>query len=405
MPYTVTCFRSWVTEHDTWESLSKWLQSEEGGSLRIVEPRNSDYAIVRYVKGQSNFGKEHVRWCRSIVVNKMSRLPVSISPPKGDPIIDAVPDAVTISAEEFIDGTMVNIFQDGETAQMATRSRVGGGGAFYQTGCTFEQMCMDALQAHQNNRLEDLVRPVSANETSRFTSIVLQHPSNRIVKQILSPTFAIIHQGWTEADGTVMIEETPGNFKPSVGATIQTYSIASLRAAKSITSWVAQQAQERGFGWQGVVLKDGNGQRWRIRSQVYETVRRIRGNESTHEERYARLRKARMVDQYLAFYPEDREQFYAIEGRFRQNTKQLSNLYGQVFRAKKMAYNELSWPYKHHVSVLHNLYKDTLRTEGKKITIEEVIAYVNGLNQEDTYNMMKVHTAAKKADVTESTTA
>ncbi len=408
MPYTITCFRNWATEHASWESLSKWLQSEEGGLLRVVEPRNTDYAIVRYVKGQSNFGKEHVRWCRSVVINKTSRLPVSISPPKGDPILGSVPDTETITAEEFIDGTMVNIFQDGdgETVQMATRSRVGGGGAFYQTGRTFEDMCKDALQTNQGMKFEDLVQNNSAEHSASFTSIVLQHPSNRIVKQIHFPTFAIVHQGHVDSDGTVTIEEDPTKFQTkgeSKGETIQTYSVASLRGAKSVVSWVAQQAQERGFGWQGVVLKDGKGNRWRIRSQVYETVRRIRGNESTHEDRYARLRKARMVDQYLAFYPEDREQFYEIEGRFRKHTKQLAHFYGEVFRAKKMAYNDLPWPYKHHVSVLHNLYKETVRKEGKKITLEEVIVYVNGLSLEDTHNMMKEHTLQKKPTTTADT--
>jgi hypothetical protein len=407
MPYTITCFRNWATDHASWESLSQWLQSEQGGKLRIVDPRNAGYAIVRYVKGQSDFEKEHVPWCRSVVINKTTRLPVSIAPPKGKPVTNSSPNtAQSITAEEFMDGTMVNIFQDGdgETVQMATRSRVGGGGAFYQTGRTFEEMCKDALQVNHGLKFDDLVQNKAVEQSASFTSIVLQHPSNRIVKQIHSPTFAIVHQGLVEADGTITIEEDPAKFQTkgeSKGETIQTYAVASIRAAKSVVSWVAQQAQERGFGWQGVVIKDGNGNRWRIRSQVYETVRRIRGNESTHEERYARLRKARMVDQYLAFYPEDREQLYEIEGRFRKHTKQLAHLYGEVFRAKKIAYNDLPWPYKHHVSVLHNLYKDTLRKEGKKITLEEVIVYVNGLSLEDTHNMMKEHTLHKKPTATE----
>jgi hypothetical protein len=73
-----------------------------------------------------------------------------------------------------------------------------------------------------------------------------------------------------------------------------------------------------------------------------------------------------------------------------------------VFRARKTAYHELPWPYKHHVSQLHNLYKDTLKAQGKKVDLEQTIRYVNSLNAEDTANMSKVHKLelrpAKKAD-------
>ena len=396
MPYTIHCFRSWVADHTSWESLSDWLQSAEGGSLRIVAPNKSAYALVRYVKGQSDFTKKHVKWCRSVVVKKDTRLPVCVAPPKGG-VVSAEQLSSVIIAEEFVDGTMINMFNDGDV-NLATRSRIGGDGKFYEGSLTFKQMFDDAYGNHSYPS----ILPIRDDRPAVFASTVIQHPSNRIVKQITKPAYVIVHQGWTDVDGTVHIEEKSEAFRSGLHEcgipNITSYALNSIRGAKSVESWVAQQAQERGFGWQGVVLKDGTGNRWRVRSQVYETVRRIRGNESTHEERFARLRKARMVEQYLAFYPEDRECMYELEGRIRNNTKQLSHFYGQVFRAKKMAYADLPWPYKHHVSVLHNIYKDTLRKDGKKITFDEVVMYVNSLNQEDTYNMIKKHSLVAKKD-------
>jgi hypothetical protein len=397
MPYTVDVFRSWSKDFTTWEALRTWLQSAEGGSLRVVEPRDTSYALVRYIKGQSNFDAPHVRWCRSVVVNKDTRLPVCVAPPKGSAVTSDTMTAV-MAAEEFVDGTMLNLFHEhgADKAQFATRSRIGGDGKFYDGGLTFKQM-FDAALAENGMKYYSAVLPEDDNtRISQFTSTVIQHPSNRIVRQITKPSFVIVHQGCTASDGTVYIEEDPESFHCDAEADadffeVQPYTLASVRGAKSVESWVAQQAQERGFGWQGVVLKDGKGNRWRARSQVYETVRRIRGNESSTEERFARLRKSRGTEQYLAFYPEDRETFYELEGRLRKNTRQLSHFYGDVFRAKKTAYYELPWPYKHHVSVLHNLYKDTLKKEGKKVTLEEVIKYVNGLSLEDIVNMSITH--------------
>jgi hypothetical protein len=158
-----------------------------------------------------------------------------------------------------------------------------------------------------------------------------------------------------------------------------------------VKDWVSAQALERGFGWQGLVLKDGAGNRWRQRSEVYETVRRLRGNTSTSAERYANQRRARTTEQYLSFYPEDRDAFYNLEGLLRKNTRNLFHFYVDTFRSRKTAFHELPWPYKHHVSVLHNYYKNTLREQKKKVDLQEAIRYVNTLANEDLANMMKEH--------------
>lgn len=411
MVYQVNVFQNW-TSYNSWNDLKEWLTSEAGGLLRVVEPKDSDYALVRYTKGQSNFELAHTRWCRSVVVHKESRRPVSVAPPKSDEVTDDTVTQATI-AEEFVDGTMLNVFQDGENeVRVATRSRLGADNKFYMNGPTFREMLEDALKVSQVPSMKDLLAndacEMNANSTSTFTSVVVQHASNRIVKVVGAPSFVIVHQGWVSENGTVYIEENAENFgvnssKEDLDVEVQPYNLESVRAAKSIKDWVATQSAERGFGWQGVVLKDGQGHRWRVRSDVYETVRKLRGNESTYEERYARLRKYRSLEQYLAFFPEDRDTLYEIEGRLRKNTRQLSQLYADVFRQRSSPYHELPWPYKHHVSVLHNLFKDTLREQKKKVDLAEVIHYVNGLSMEDTVNMMKVHSMKKPAPREEST--
>ena len=394
MPYQVNVFSNW-TSYATWEELKQWLTSEAGGKLRVVEPKEGNHALVRYVKGQSNFELPHVRWCRSVVVDKNSRLPVSVAPAKADELSDHALEAAT-SAEEFVDGTMVAVFDCNGSPVVATRSRLNGTASFYEGGPTFAEMLREAAAGKGVESLSNLLPSAQDGRVARFTSTVVQHPANRIVRKVDSPSLVIVHQGWTTADGTVFIEEDAANFTftstdDNADMEIQPYNLEAVRSAKSVEDWVSTQAQERGFGWQGVVLKDGNGHRIRVRSQVYETVRRLRGNESTAVERYARLRKARAVDQYLAFYPEDRQSLYDLEGRLRKNTRQLFHFYVDVFRARKQPYHELPWPYKHHVSVLHNLFKDTLRAQNKKVDLDQTIRYVNSLNYDDTVNMLKQH--------------
>ena len=398
MSYSVSVFTKWVSNYQSWDDLKAWLTSAEGGSLRVVEPRDSDYAIVRYNKGTSNFTLAHVPWCRSVVVHKASRLPVSVAPPKASELDENEAAGATV-AEEFVDGTMLNVFNylDSEVS-LATRSRLNANSSFYANGPTFASMFADALTTLGVEASTDLL---PKDGVAHFASTVVQHPGNRIVKVVATPTLTLIHQGWTEANGTVHLVEDASQFqvkssREDADLEVQGYKMEPLRAAKSVKEWVAKQAQDRGYGWQGLVLKDGAGKRWRVRSDIYETVRRIRGNESTLEERFARLRKTRTKDQYEAFFPEDKTALYELEGRLRKNTRNLSRFYTDVFRARSVPYHELPWPYKHHVSVLHNLFKDTLRAQKKKVDLEAVIHYVNGLNQDDLANMLKEHNLALK---------
>jgi len=402
MVYEVSVFKSWPT-YASWADLKSWLVSADGGLLRVVEPPNSSYAVVRYNKQKSNFSLEHVRWCRSVIVHKDSRLPVCVAPPMASPLTDNSVNEATV-AEEFVDGTMLNVFHAAcdDSATVATRSRLGGDKSFYAGGMSFRAMFDDAMATQGVASFGDML---PKDGFHRFTSVVLQHPLNRIVKKYDKASFAIVHQGWVAADGSVSIEEDAANFNyvssnENDDSEIQPYNLESIRAAKTDKSWVSAQAQERGLGWQGLVLKDGKGSRWRIRSDVYETIHGLRGNESTQEERYSRLRKSRSVDQYLAFYPEDTELFYKLEGLLRKNTRQLSYFYSDVFRSRKVQFYELPWPYKHHVSVLHNYYKNVLRASKKHVDLNEVVTYVNSLNLEDTANMLKEHKLdLKKADV------
>lgn len=396
MVYTIDAFTSWNSKFSTWDELKAWLTSAEGGYLRVIEPRDYPLALVRYNKDRSIMTLPHVRWCRSLIVHKETRLPVCVAPPKSCAVTENFLDEAQV-AEEFVDGTMINafVFHHGETiiSDIATRSRIGGECKFLDDGKTFKTMFYEALAEKKIANFGSILPEHENGRVGVFASVVLQHPDNRIVQKVREPVFQIVHQGWVTSDGLVSIEEDSEFFHAECDEEniIQPYNLESVRGAKSISAWVDARGTERGVGWQGIVLKDGKGGRWRFRNHGYELVRTLRGNETNALERFARLRHNRSTEQYLAFYPEDRESFYEIEGRLRKNTKQLSQFYADTFRARKTPYHQLPWPYKHHVSVLHNMFKDVLKSQGKKIDFETVVKYVNGLQLVDLINMAKQH--------------
>jgi hypothetical protein len=393
MPYTIDLFQSWPTTYSSWESLRDWLTSPEGGSLRVVEPKDSPYAVVRTVNGQSDFNLAHVPWCRSVVVDKATRLVRSLAPPKAyGSFFDASEPAAVIAddLEEFVEGTMVNMFRDlSQGVSLSTRSRVGAGGRFSATGPTFEEMFTDALRSTPREKLLPQFL-ASAGHVAVFASTVLEHPANRIVSPVLEPRVTLIHQGIVHGNGSVTIEEHP----VVEGVRIPQIMVTGGQAFGQVLNILHSISQVRGEFWLGAVCrsKTVGGTRHRWVNPSYEALKKLKGNESTVEERFARLRRTRSVTRYLNIFEGDRLVMYDLEGRLRRNTRQLFRFYCDTWKAHTTPFYRLPWPYKHHVSVLHNQFKKELFPAGKKMDLEAVVRYVNGLSQDDLSNMVKEHT-------------
>jgi hypothetical protein len=406
MPYTIDVFESWPIAHSSWEALRDWLTSAEGGSLRVVEPKDSPYAVVRTVNGQSKFDLPHVRWCRSVVVDKATRLVRSVAPPKAHGIFFDSSQPATVIAEdleEFVEGTMVNVFRDlAQGVSLSTRSRVGAGGRFSATGPTFEEMFTEALGSTPRERLLPQFL-ASAGHIAVFASTVLEHPANRIVCPVAAPRVTLIHQGIVHGNGSVTIEEHP----VVEGVNVPAVLVTGGQAFGTVISDLASISRIRGQFWQGAVCRSSviGGTRHRWVNPSYDMLKKLRGNENTAEERFARLRRTRSVTQYLSVFEADRQTLYELEGRLRRNTRQLFRFYCDVWKAHTTQFYRLPWPYKHHVSVLHNQFKNELFPAGKKVDLEAVVRYVNGLGQDDLANMVKEHNVELRAEVVAPATA
>ncbi len=403
---SVVCKKSDIVpiESSNWDALKEvYLQM---GSVRVVDPKEGRFAVVRY--DRSKDAPLANSWLRSVVIDKQTCLPVCLSPPKSTDFPKPDQDWSPVknsTVQYFVDGTMVNLFwvPGEDQPHVVTRSRIGADNSFYGDR-SFADMLKDAVKFLADKGtpgfrgdLNDL-KPWSAAETPVFVSVVLQHPENRVVTEVKDPRITVIHIGKQESDGSCTVLENPKDWNDTLAAlapTSLTIPVESLASYEVLQQWVEAQSQELGAQWQGIVLKN-NGVRYRIRAKAYSKMRSLRGNEGTRVERFCRLRGTRAIRAYLQAYPDDEKVFYELEGKLRAATRKLLNLYVNTFKFKKQPYHELPWPYKHHVSVLHNKYKDELKPTKKTIDLNFVIEYVNTLNVVDMSNLFK-ETRAKAA--------
>jgi hypothetical protein len=138
--YLNNVFAELITLYPSWLALKTFLESEEGGSFRIVDQDESDMCIIRYEKGVSTMNLPHSRWFRSVVWNTETNRPVCIAPPKA--MSTELPAQTTQQAieagmvcQELLDGFMINCFTlvGEKKLHICSRSKLNASGRFYSS--------------------------------------------------------------------------------------------------------------------------------------------------------------------------------------------------------------------------------------------------------------------------------
>ncbi len=359
--YTVNHFAKWLQEYPSWTELKAYLTSEAGGKLTVIESEDGTEAIIRYDKKVSNMDLEHVKWSRSVVWNCVTNRPLSVATPKAaelttDMMSQPLSVAGSLQFEPFFEGVTMNIYKNavGQT-NIATRTKFGAAGNFYSQR-SFAELYEEACASKGKPEL-------GSND---FMCIIVQHPEHRVVGKILSPTWIELHVGSIGPDGSVTITET---VEP----------IAAPEGEQSLKDWFAERAATAAWDWQGVVIKDGEGQRWRLRSNVYREIRDLRGETPREDERFFLLRGRGLIKNYLIYYPEDKQRYWEHEKWLRRETEELFRLYCAVFKERSREFNETDRRYQPHLSAIHNLYVNELKPAGKTVNMAVARDYMNGL--------------------------
>jgi hypothetical protein len=369
--YPVNCLLDLLNKcNRNWLEMVEYLESTDGGKFCISD-ENDRYAIIRYDKGSSVMTHPYSRWLRSVIWDKTTCTPICVAPPKAsssNTFTDR--ELSSVYCEEYLDGVMINIYRvsNDPTIQIASRSSLGATGTYYSHR-PFSALLDDAL-AYTGQTLEQYL-PVSTTTTSVFASILLQHPEHRVVETVSAPNIYLIHQGFTklETGAVTLIENSTvsriWNTVPE-GLTINT-----------LPRWIGEQAEIRGWSWQGVVFKDGNGNRWRLRAAPYRLVRSLRGTTSKPEIRFAWLRQQNLLDTYLYYYPEERNTCEEFEKSIKNIAQNIYDTYVTVHITKQRSIESVDTVLKSVLFSIHGMYINILRPIGRFVRKSDVEAMIN----------------------------
>ena len=346
---------------------------------------NEKYTIVRYNKDFlyseliSTYGL-----LRSVILsgNKI----VSFAPPKSisaDSFMLHYPNKTdNIVAEEFVEGTMINVFYDNTYGvngcwQIATRNTVGGEVSFYKSSKkTFNEMFIEACVA---NKLY-----IQTLNPDFCYSFVMQHPDNRIVAPFKNPQLYLVEvYKIQQNENDIKIYRQDMNLVKQYGfwcyTTIKFAENYEFNTYSEIINKFA--SANTPYNVLGVVVKNlATGERMKIRNPIYEEVRQLRGNQPKLQYQYLCLRQSGKIAEFLKYYPETKSQMSSYREQVHMFTNTLHKNYISCYIKKEKALSEFPTQYKTHMYKIHEHYLSNLKQNNLYVTNTVVINYVNKLH-------------------------
>lgn len=391
---------------------------ERLNDLGLTQRKWKKYFILKYDRK-----KLHVRdykstgLFRSVIHSNGSIL--AISPPKS---IDFNEFSQTYpieecKMEELVEGTMINLFYDHDIGQweMATKSTIGARSYFFkeynndtnndtnnndnnndvstssniseknslQNQNTFRSLFLDVCQEVKLN-FDDLPKKYCY-------SFVFQHPLNRIVIPFTKKRLYLIsvfqaHRGHIVKCLNEESVECRDIFAKTNVEYTKKYELKSYKECLDF---------QKGFNDYNTVglsiWHTKSGARTKLRNHVYESVRKLRGNQPKSEYRFLELLRERRLNEYVYYYPEKKNEINAYKTKLYAFTNQLYSNYISCYIKHELQLKEFPFQFRKLMMELHDMYKFVLKPNRLVVNKKIVIDYVNNLHPSVLMYSMNLH--------------
>lgn len=336
----------------------------------FLSSTGEQYNIIQYQKEwitPENTGS--IGLFRSAIFNQNFEL-LSFAPPKSARLDTNKVNNINMQSEEFIEGTMINMFYDKriEKWEIATRSTIGGNVKFYRHSPeTFNTMFF--------NTWNELNLSHDSLKKDHCYSFILQHKGNRIVVPIEKNHLYLAES--YKINGPTCVVYSYDN------TLIEKYPFLKINKLQKTSFETMQETYAKSghtdYKIMGIVFKNvSTGERMKLRNPEYEAVRKLRGNQCKDLYNYLSLRRDGNIASYLNFYPEDKKRFSIYRELVHKATKDLYSMYQECYIYKKSELKTFPSEFRTHMYKLHHeLYLMKLKPEKNSIQFTNVKDYIN----------------------------
>jgi hypothetical protein len=351
---------------------------------------NNEYLITMYDKNSIKNSLEKVenhKYMRSLIFNSDNKL-VCVGPSKsGYTNYDISTDNIAThvySIEHFVEGTMINLFYNNNQWEIATKTTIGGNVSFFRKdkkGKSFRDMFFECLETCGISLETDF-------DINFNYSFVIQHPDNKIVNQFEKPTIVLVEMFQIKEDEVIGYYPT-SNEEDSSNEIILNEALQKIvNLNQYINSNLILNYNSCKYNnlnqydnhiSMGMIFRDNNNNRLRIRNPKFEYIRKMRGNQPKLEFHYLELRKNNQLQQYLSLFPEHMEIMQNYQNKIHNFTRQLYNNYVSCYIKKEKPLLQYDKEFRQHMFNIHEYYKNTIRPNKKNIQLNDVIGHINNL--------------------------
>jgi hypothetical protein len=346
---------------------------------------NNDYLISMYDKNSIKNSPEEVenhKYMRSLIFNSDNKL-VCVGPSKSSSTNTENIVSHIYSIEHFAEGTMINLFYNNNQWEIATKTTIGGNVSFFRKdtkGISFRSMFFECLETC------DLSLDTDFDIKFNY-SFVIQHPDNKIVNQFEKPNIVLVEMFQIKEDEVIGYYPTSNEEDSSSEIILSDALQKIVNTNNYINSNIILNKHCRYNNVNlndnhipmGLILRDNNNNRLRIRNPKFEYIRKMRGNQPKLEFHYLELRKNNQLQQYLTLFPEHMEIMQNYQNKIHNFTRQLYNNYVSCYIKKEKPILQYDKEFRQHMFNIHEYYKNTLRPNKKNIQLNDVIGHINNL--------------------------
>ena len=343
--------------------------------------------VIKYDKRELCIGNEKTLGLFRSVITDGEKI-LCFAPPKSInfDVFSQSNDFKECRFEEFVEGTMINLFWNPIKLDwcIATRSSIGAKCKYnVNSSKTFRHMFLDTMN---KQKVE-----FDMFDSKYCYSFVLQHPENRIVQPINEPRIVLTNVFCCNTDDKYIVNADSEEFsrvKKKLENLSNNYIWTPLMIKypsdnyKNVEDWQSliefYSSDNLDYRIQGIIAYNGV-QRTKFRSKNYERVKHLKGNSPKIQYQYLNLRQTNKVTEFLYYYPESRKEFSKLRKQLHGWTNQLYQNYINCYIKKQKPLKEFPYNFKIHMFNLHMLYIDELRGEKSFVSKKVVVDYVNNL--------------------------
>ena len=352
--------------------LSSLKEEEFIKKYKLIEKiwikNDKKYNIIKYDKNYISHDVVYMlKIFRSIIIsdNKIN----VFSPPKALNIIPFMnlyleKDCI---AEEYIEGTMINLFYDNNINkwEIATKSSVGGNITYFKDQPIFSKLFYDIC--------DELKIDFDLFSKDYCYSFVIQHPKNKFVLQIYEKKLYLI--------ACYKIDDYKVNIVPREQYKLQDnisfpqrYNMLSYTDLYNLYG-----SMNTPTNILGVMIYNKNGDRTKIHNPNYQNIKYLRGNNTKLQFQYLSLRRGGLVKYNLQYFPENRKSFLVFKNQIHVFTNTLYENYIRCYIKKLQPLIQFPKQFRWHMYTLHKYYL-SVRETGGYINKNIVIQYINTLD-------------------------